>query len=451
MATSKKAPFINTPYSGYLHNVVPTDDEELSRVGPGTPAGEWFRRYWLPIALADDLTDLPLPVKILCEDLVLFRDKSGKVGCLELHCSHRGTSLEFGLIEETGIRCCYHGWLFATDGKILDTPGEPPESTYKERLCHGAYPIHEWTGLIFAYMGPPEKKPPFFPFDTFQPSDTRNLKPGFLDISPCNWLQIVENGADPLHTTFLHTRSSSTQFLTLDGRPSTEFGDPGLVDYMETPVGMIYINTRRVENEIWVRTGEIIPPCMQQTPGHPGFPFEYPEGKQEVSLSPRFIKWNVPVDDTHTMAIRFYRVQEGERTGAIAQDQTRSLITQALGTTGANGEIVDRSYEERQRNPGDYEAEVSQRPIAVHDMEHLAETDRGVGLWRKIARQGIRAVQRGETPKGLMTDSSSIVPTYAADTIMRIPPAPTPAEDVTLLRETGRKVAEGYLKVPRPY
>ena len=451
MATTKKAPFISTPYSGYYHNIVPAVDEELAKVGPGTPAGEWFRRFWTPVGLASDLKDLPLRIRMLGEDLVLFRDKSGQVGCLELHCSHRGTSLEFGLIEEKGIRCCYHGWQFDVDGRILDTPGEPPDSTYKERLCHGAYPTHEWTGLIFAYMGPPDKKPPFFPLDTFQPSPTRSLKPGHFDISPCNWLQMVENGADPIHTTFLHTRSSSMQFLTLDGSPSSEFGDIGEVEYMETPVGMVYINTRRVHDEVWVRMGEIIPPCMQQTPGHPGFPAEYPEGKQEVSLSPRFIKWNVPVDDTHTMAIRFYRVQEGERAGAIAQDQTRSLITQTLGTTGEHGEIVDRSYEERQRNPGDYEAEVSQRDMAVHDLEHLAESDRGVSMWRKIAQQGIRAVQRGEDPKGLITKDSGVAPTYASDTIMRLPSAPTPEEDIKLLRDTGRRVAEGYLKNPRPY
>ena len=109
---------------------------------------------------------MPHAIRILGEDLVIFRDGGGQIGLLELHCSHRGTSLEFGLIEQKGIRCCYHGWQFDVDGRILDTPGEPPDSTYKERLCHGAYLVHEHEGLVFAYMGPPDKKPPFPIYDT---------------------------------------------------------------------------------------------------------------------------------------------------------------------------------------------------------------------------------------------------------------------------------------------
>ena len=163
---------------------MPKEDEELTHVGPGTPCGEYLRRFWQPVVLSNELKDLPKSIRILGEDLVVFRDRGGHVGLLELHCSHRGTSLEFGLIEETGIRCCYHGWLFGVDGKILDTPGEPPASTYKERLCHGAYPTHEFGGLVFAYMGPPAKRPPFPMYDTFQPVGYRYVPTKF--IQPCN-------------------------------------------------------------------------------------------------------------------------------------------------------------------------------------------------------------------------------------------------------------------------
>ena len=133
-------PFLTAPYSGYLHSDVPPDDEEITRSGPGTPGGEWLRRFWQPVALSEELKDLPKAIRILNEDLVVFRDRSGRVGLLELHCSHRGTSLEFGQIEERGIRCCYHAWCYDVDGRILDTPGEPAESTLKDRLHHGAYP-----------------------------------------------------------------------------------------------------------------------------------------------------------------------------------------------------------------------------------------------------------------------------------------------------------------------
>jgi nitrite reductase/ring-hydroxylating ferredoxin subunit len=132
-----RAPFLKTRYGGYYHREVPQEDAELTHVGPGTPCGEYMRRFWQPVCFSDELRDLPLRVKILGEELVVFRDQSGAVGLLELHCPHRGTSLEFGLIEAKGIRCCYHGWLFAGDGTILETPGEPMNSTLKDRLYHG--------------------------------------------------------------------------------------------------------------------------------------------------------------------------------------------------------------------------------------------------------------------------------------------------------------------------
>src|SRR6185295_12390917 len=162
-----KADRLLNRYSGYRHNRTVTEDPELTHVGPGTPCGEYLRRFWQPICFSDDLRDLPLHVTILGEELVAFRDFRGALGLLELHCPHRGTSLEFGLISTRGIRCCYHGWLFDVDGAILETPGEPAHSTLKDRLCHGAYPTHEYNGIMFAYMGPPEEQPPFSMYDSF--------------------------------------------------------------------------------------------------------------------------------------------------------------------------------------------------------------------------------------------------------------------------------------------
>src|SRR6266851_3373241 len=148
-----RAPFLKTRYGGYFHREIPEEDTELTHVGAGTPCGEYMRRFWQPICYSDALGDRPHRVKILGEELVAFRNAEGEAGVLELHCPHRGTSLEFGLVDTRGIRCCYHGWLFGVDGTILETPGEPADSTLKDRLCHGAYPVREHAGLVFAYMG----------------------------------------------------------------------------------------------------------------------------------------------------------------------------------------------------------------------------------------------------------------------------------------------------------
>ena len=119
---------VNEPYSGYLLRDVPREDAELTHTDPGSPMGELMRRFWQPVCLSQELSDLPRAVRVLGEDLVVFRAGSGDVGVLRRHCSHRGASLEYGIVAERGLRCCYHGWLFAPDGAILETPGEPPGS-----------------------------------------------------------------------------------------------------------------------------------------------------------------------------------------------------------------------------------------------------------------------------------------------------------------------------------
>src|SRR5574341_1044533 len=147
------ARLITEPFSGYYHREVPEHERELTEVGPGTPCGEYLRRFWQPVGMTSELKDLPKRIRIMGEDLVLFRDGRGKIGLLELHCSHRGTSLEFGIVERCGIRCCYHGWLYDVDGRVLETPGEPPESTFKERFFHGAYPAFEAEDLDPLLLG----------------------------------------------------------------------------------------------------------------------------------------------------------------------------------------------------------------------------------------------------------------------------------------------------------
>ena len=423
MAT--RASFLKTRYGGYFHRAVPEEDSELTHVGPNTPGGEYLRRFWQPVCYSDELKDLPHKVRLLGEDLVAFRDQSGEVGLLELHCPHRGTSLEFGLVGQKGIRCCYHGWLFGCDGTILDTPGEPATSTLKHRLFHGAYPVHEAFGMVWGYMGPPERKPAFPVYDNLVRPGYKVI-PGQKYFYPCNWLQIQENTVDPTHTAFLHTIVSGAVF-------TEEFGVLPELDYIETPIGMIYVGTRRVGDYVWERMVEVVLPNLQQVA-----PI-WENGRQERSFSgPMMSRWLVPQDDTHTMFIELRHVsEEAGETPDWWADRDIMLA----------GQMNAGSYEEGQRHPGDYEAQVSQRPIAVHGLEHLSETDRGVSMFRNQIRRGIRAVKAGKDPEGPI-GANGVVATYCNNTVIHMPPAESEAEDKKLMRVAGMRLAKSYLAEP---
>jgi len=425
MATAR-ARFLKQRYGGYFHRDIPPEDTELTHVGSGTPGGEYLRRFWQPVCFSDDLKDLPFKVRMLGEDLVAYRDKRGTVGLLELNCPHRGTSLEFGLVGEDGIRCCYHGWLFGADGQILETPGEPADSALKDKLWHGAYPVHEYGGVVFAYMGPPQKKPPFPIYDTFDRPGWRMI-PGRKYFYPCNWLQMHENHMDPAHTAFLHTIVSGAVF-------TEEFGVLPELDFVETPVGMIYVATRRVGDNVWARMVETLLPNLSQVA-----PI-WETGRNECEFSgPMMSRWTMPLDDTHTMFLEFRHVSEKDgETPAWWADSNIMLP----------GQLAADSYEEGQLHPGDYEAQVSQRPIAIHGLEHLGATDRGITMFRRQIRRGIRGVAKGEDPPGLVSNGGGVIPTYCNNTIVRQPKAETEALDKAMMRAIGIKLAKGYLKSP---
>jgi phthalate 4,5-dioxygenase len=181
------------------------DNEILTRVGPGTLMGNLLRRYWMPALLS---IELPLPdcppvrVRLLCEDLVAFRDSNGKVGLVQQACPHRGASLFFGRNEEEGLRCVYHGWKFDVSGACIDMPSEPAESTFKNKVRVGAYPTHEAGGIVWTYMGPPEKMTGFRDFigDNLPKENWRASKL----VSDCNWVQGLEGNLDTAHISFLH-------------------------------------------------------------------------------------------------------------------------------------------------------------------------------------------------------------------------------------------------------
>ena len=440
MAT-KRAPFLTKPYSGYDHRDVPEDDRELARVGPGTPTGEYLRRFWQPVAYAHQIKDVPFALTVMCEELVLFRDKSGRLGLVEAHCPHRGTSLEFGKVEEKGIRCCYHSWLMDIDGKILETPGEPEDSTLKDRLYHGAYPVVDFHGLIFTYMGPQEKMPEFPKFDVLE-APGRRIESGKAEgtglptLVPCNWLQDVDNFVDIAHEAFLHATISGLQFKDRNGRPIPETAIIGDPEFMETPNGVLTLESRRVRPEtVWVRNIEFIWPniaCL----GRQSILLDHEWGPEETEVHdlPRLV-WAVPIDDDSHWMLSLVSVPLDETYPALAG-----------GTGRYPSDSNPKTYDEMQRGPGDYEAQIGQRSIAVHDLEHLGTTDRGITLMRKGLRQRVRMLQQGEEPPEMELFSKDIIPTVGGDTLLRVPEAPTPAEDKKLRQKVTRDMAKRYLQ-----
>jgi len=427
---ARRGKVLKGPYQAYNRLPVTDVDEELVRVGRGTPCGEYLRRFWQPVALSSQLGDVPRAIRIMGEDLVVFRDGGGRIGILERACCHRGTSLEFGKIDERGIRCCYHAWQFDIDGTILDTPGEPADSTLRHKIRQGAYPAHEWKGVIFAYMGPPEKKPPFPIYDAFEREEADFVHR--YRHSPCNWLQVRENETDPLHLCYLHTRLFGVQFQPV-------YGEIPAMEWMETPHGMIYITTRRWGENLYIRTNDMLMPNAVRVGGI--------DDAEEPTLFDRrgsALNWVVPVDDTNSLNIGFGDIDKDlviEGSNAYPDRMNRDgAYTVGAGDVGQTGEP---SYEERQRAPGDWDAWVSQGPITIHGREHLAASDRGITMYRRLVRSGIRAVARGEDPKGLVRDEGAMpIPTYCHNTVRRVPAGPTPEADHEVMLAFGREITE---------
>ena len=380
---------------------VPQENVELTHVTFGTPMGEVLRRYWQPVCLSSDLDELPKFVKILGEELVAFRDKRGRVGVLDAHCAHRGASLEYGRIEENGIRCCYHGWLYAVDGTCLERPGEPPEGGPRNPVVQPGYPAREYGGLVFAYMGQPEKEPHFPRFDILeQPGwelfGYRNMSRGAL--AECNWLQIQENAMDPIHTAFLHSTISSRHFTDI-------YATLPLLDFTETQYGMKYIRTAKLPSgRTFVRVQEAFTPNMRSiadnlTPDRP---------HDERST---LIGWWVPVDNTHTIGFHIEAYDPNDK------EKVTTFSRAKEGRTAGTQE-QHRDYADTQRNPDDKEAQVSQRPIAVHALERLATSDKGVAMFRRILRRAIEDVRAGRDPQNVFRDAEKcLINVVAGNTV----------------------------------
>ncbi|RXH33389.1 hypothetical protein XH84_10655 [Bradyrhizobium nanningense] len=427
---------LQRPYSAYDRKEVGPDSEVL-KVGKGTAGGEYLRRFWQPFAFTSEFTDVPMAVRILSEDLVAFKDGQGNYGLLERRCSHRGASLEFGKVQERGMRCCYHGWHFDVDGRILDIPGD--SSGLKNRICQGAYPVHEYKGLLFAYMGPPDKKPAFPLYDVLEREPGTQFRR--KDVAPCNWLQIRENETDPMHISQLHCGLFGIQFTEVFSQI------PVGLQWFETSIGVMYAGTFRWKDKVYVRTNDLIMPNLTRVAG-----IEDAEGEVFNDIRGGSTNWVVPIDDYNSMTIGWRDIEpEVEIPGAAAYlDRQRKGGAEVLSTAGnIDTQTGNRSYQERQRAPGDWDAFVSQGPMTIHGREHLVASDRGVIMFRKMLKAGMEAVQAGKDPFGvvLADQARSVIRTHARNTVLSIPKATSERED----KDACGRVARWYVDALREH
>ncbi len=435
---------VAAPFSGYHRRGLKAEDAEITHVMPETPLGEYLRRFWQPVCMSSQLEDVPIGIRVLGEDLVAFRDLSGQVGVLHRHCAHRGSSLEFGVIQEHGIRCCYHGFHYGVDGALLEAPTEPDRGArLRQTVCQGAYPALERDGLVFAYMGPPEEQPPFEAWDAFEKYEDTELV-AFSNVYPCNWLQVLDNISDQMHTSILHQPArlfpGNTPPPGIDVAPFTlpSFKAVPVIDYfpVRNATAMAFVAGRRTTDDlVWWRINECALPNMS----HHAYLFESGE-ERRLFHRVHMVRWYTPVDNTNTIIF-------GWRMFGKAIDPLQKGRRDRVGWDDMDfleGQVNNRTHEEAQRMPGDYEAIVSQRPIAIHAMENPTSGDVGVFMYRRMLRDAIRGLNPAAEPRRFHEPlrQGRSLQTFTQNTVLNIPRQPEEEADRDLIRRVGKQLIQ---------
>jgi phenylpropionate dioxygenase-like ring-hydroxylating dioxygenase large terminal subunit len=367
----------------------------LTRTGPGTASGDLLRRYWQP-------------VRVMSEDLVLYRDETGQPGLLGLHCPHRGTDLSYGRIEDGGLRCLYHGWLFDRAGRCLEQPGEPAGSTFHQRVRHQAYPCVERAGLVFAYLGPGE--PPLVPRYEFLQAPIGHVL-ATKAWQECNYLQANEGNLDGSHLAFLHVVSARYRHgimppdAPLPGRgeaPGVETADLELA-----PFGLRCAKVRRApggDHQEIFSVDFILPNLTAFYVGPAGDT----SGRRGYS-----VHWHVPVDDTThwKYLIRFSRDEPfppGQPPWRYETRDYRPVHTRAdrYGQDRARMRADTYSGLAPDFHQHDQWATESQGPIADLRREHLGALDLPIVVARKLLVKAIEDVRQGRDPQGVVRNAA---------------------------------------------
>ena len=386
-----------------------TDNEKLTQIGPRTPMGDLMRRYWQPVLLAREVADPdgdPIRVRILGEDLVAFRDTSGRVGLISEWCAHRRTSMFLGRNEENGLRCVYHGWKFDVTGACVDMPNEPPEFDFKHKVTIVAYPTVEMGSVIWVYMGPPELKPaePKFEF-TQQPETHRGTS---KVIEECNWLQALEGGIDSIHSSFLHRKIGEGKGIGLDGLRAE--GRAGQLAVQPTDYGYRYTNSRLLGDteRNYVRGYHYVLPHIQIRAA------QLLDNGDWWKFKIAGHHW-VPIDDHSTMVWNWFysldeALTESEKNEDISGNGPQYVdpVTFRSAVNPRNNWLIDRDMQRRENftgiqgvNAQDRAVQEAMGPIVDRSKEHLGQTDRAVIMMRRLLLRAIETIRDGGTPPGL--------------------------------------------------
>lgn len=362
-------------------------NERLTQVGMGTPMGELLRRYWHPVATVPELLEEPvLAVTVLGENLALYRSEQGELGLVSQRCPHRGASLAYGIPEEDGLRCPYHGWKFSRVGQCLEQPAEPAESTFKDKVRIPAYPVQEMGGLIWAYLGP--RPAPLLPrYDLFVRDDLER-EIGITRL-PCNWLQIMENSLDPVHLEYLHSVYMN-YVLKRQGKPpasTTKHHERIAFDVFEYGI---------VKRRLWEGDPE------DTDEWQVGHPILFPNILSVGEGGRAQFQIRVPIDDTHTYHV-WYRTKP-RPAGSAAQDAA-SIPVLDYAYKHEDGRLVVDTVSGQ-----DMMVWVTQGAISDRTTERLGTTDTGVILYRTLLDEQIQKVERGEDPMAVVRDAAKNMP-----------------------------------------
>ena len=384
------------------------DNERITRTDAGTPMGQAFRRYWIPAALSAELPEpdgAPVRVRLLGEDLVAFRDTTANIGLMSAFCPNRRAPMFFGRNEEAGLRCVYHGWKFDRAGTCVDMPSEPPDSLFKTKVTIASYPTWEGGGILWTYMGPPDKQPPPPDYELVRvPASHRFVS---KTLQRCNYLQGLEGGLDSSHATIMHRdnigdRSWLSVYESLVPR----------IDVERTGYGFMYTGIRQYPTEQWVRAYQYVMPAMQMRGSisgnfsRPGIP---PKIDGHI--------W-IPMDDENCYVYNW--MYSYDATTPFPEEAALSeeihfgrgpddlLPDFSLRLNASNDYGIDR---QRQKtfsftgidgvNTQDVALQEGMGPIVDRTQEHLGTTDRAIIAMRQLLLEATRAVESGDPVRGV--------------------------------------------------